>query len=193
MEKTFKLVIIILFCVCLFGCNNKKIDREKDLDIFEITTQEGTNITFEYVDFDGYSIKIPTNLSLMSEEVKSIKYPNGNAPKVVYTNDDASINIALENEEAALKNNQIIEYTKQMEKLLGAFGTVKSVEYFKRDNHQIGEIKVITQAIDTEIFNHTIFFSIDGQLKAINFNYIIDYYEEFEEVSDLVINSIKFN
>lgn len=193
MKKTFKLVIIILFCVCIFGCNNKKIDREKDLDIFEITTQEGTNLTFEYVDFDGYSIKIPANLSLMSDEVKSIKYPTEKTPKVVYTNDDASINIALENEKDALENNQIIEYTKQMEKLLGSFGEIKSVDNFKRDNHNIGEIKVITQAIDTEIFNHMIFFSIDGQLKAINFNYIIEYYEEFEEVSDLVINSIKFN
>lgn len=193
MKNTFKIIIICLISICLLGCNNKKIDREKELNVFEITTKEGTKITLEYLDFDGYSIKVPQNFSLMNEEIKKIKYPNGNAPKFIYANSDASINLNLENNEAETKEEQIVAYTKQMEKALTLLGEVKSVEYFKRDNHQIGELKFITKAIDTEIFNHMILFSIEGNLKIVSFNCTINYYEEYEPVSNLIINSIKFN
>lgn len=193
MKNSFKIIIICLLSICLFGCNDKKIDREKELNVFEFTTKEGTNITFEYLDFDGYSIKVPQNFSLMSDEIKKIKYPNGNAPKLIYTNSDATINLNLENNEVKTKEEQIIEYTNQMEKALTLLGEVKSVEYFKRDNHQIGELKFVSKAIDTEIFNHMILFSINGKLKIVSFNCTVNYYEEYEPVSDLIINSIKFN
>ena len=193
MKRIFTIIIISLLCICISGCKDIKNDREKQLDVFKFTTQEGTNLIFEYIEFDGYSIKVPTNMSLMSEDMKSIKYPSDNAPKFVYTNDDGSINLNVENNEVELSNEQIIEYTKQMEKILGSLGEVKSVEYFERDGRQIGEIKVVTQAIDSKIFNHMILFSINNKLKIVSFNCTINHYNEFEQVSDFIINSIKFN
>ena len=193
MKRIFTIIIISLLCICISGCKDIKNDREKQLDVFKFTTQEGTNLIFEYIEFDGYSIKVPTNMSLMSEEMKSIKYPSDNAPKFVYTNDDGSINLNVENNEVELSNEQIIEYTKQMEKILGSLGEVKSVEYFERDGRQIGEIKVVTQAIDSKIINHMILFSINNKLKIVSFNCTINHYNEFEQVSDFIINSIKFN
>lgn len=54
----------------------------------------------------------------MSDEIVNVKYPNGNAPLLVYTNDKATINVALVMNDVTMKNNQIEEYVKQWNRLI---------------------------------------------------------------------------
>ena len=52
----------------------------------EIVTNQGNTIITEYEDLGDFSLKIPTEFNIMSEEAIGNKYPNGNAPSLVYTN-----------------------------------------------------------------------------------------------------------
>ena len=65
--------------------------------------------------FDGFKIKIPSEFKIMSDEIVNIKYPNGNTPSLVYTNDKTTINVALVMNDVTMKNSQIEEYVKTME------------------------------------------------------------------------------
>lgn len=189
MKKLIKVFLIICLSSCLFGCKN---ERDKDLDVFELKTSNGTKVEFEYKNFVDYSIKVPKSLDIMDEETINIKYPYERAPKIVYTNEETSINLALQNQDDNMTNEQIPKYTRTMQKMFETMGEVKSVDFFVRDAHKVGEIKFISQAVDTKIFNHMIFFSVDDKLEIVSFNCVIDYQEEWEIVSDLIINSIKF-
>ena len=51
----------------------------------------------------------------MSDEMLNVKYPNGNPPSLVYTNERGTINVALVMNDVAMKNTQIEEYIKTME------------------------------------------------------------------------------
>lgn len=189
MKKIIKLFLVIILSLCLFGCKN---ERDKSLDILEFVTSKGTKIEFEYKDFEEYSLKIPKILEIMDDETKAIKYPSTRAPQMVYTNEESSINLALQNQDDNMTNEQIPKFTRTMQKTFESMGEVKSVDFFVRDGHKIGEIKFISQAVDTKIFNHMIFFSVDKKLEIVSFNCVVDYQEEWEDVSNLIINSIKF-
>lgn len=78
--------------------------------------------------------------------------------------------------------------------LLLCYGIIKHTNYnfFERDNHKIGEMKFISQASDTNIYNHIIAFSVDGKLRLVNFNCTEDLRTEWEEVGDFIINSLSF-
>lgn len=186
-----KIFIILIISFLLIACDIRS-ERDKDLDVFEVTTSDGTRIEFKYVDFNEYSIKVPTNLEVMDEETKALKYPSTRAPQIVYTNEETSINLALQNQDDNMTNEQIPKFTRTMQKTFESMGEVKSVDFFVRDGHKIGEIKFISQAVDTKIFNHMIFFSVDKKLEIVSFNCVVDYQEEWEDVSNLIINSIKF-
>ena len=99
-------------------------------------------------------------------EIVNVKYPNGNAPSLVYTNDKTTINVALVMNDVTMKNNQIEEYVKTME--------------------------FTTQGSDTEIYNHIITFSVNDKLRLVNFNCTKEQMSEWREVSKFIVDSIMF-
>ena len=159
----------------------------------EITTNKGNTIQTQYEDFGGFSLKIPTDFNIMSAEAISIKYPNGNAPSLVYTNERGTINIAFVLNDVAMENNEIEEYTKAMEAMYKQYVDNIDTNFFERNNHKVGEMEFISPASDTNIYNHIIAFSIDGKLRLINFNCTEELLEEWQDISDFIIRSIQFD
>ena len=92
---------------------------------------------------------------------------NGNAPSLVYTNERGTINIAFVLNDVAMKNEEIEEYTKAMETMYSQYANDININFFERDNHKIGEMKFISTASDTYIYNHIIAFSVDGKLRLV--------------------------
>ena len=169
--------------------NNVDIDNR-----LNFTTNKGNTIKMSYQDFGGFKIKIPVEFEIMSQEAIDIKYPNANAPSIVYTNEDASINIAISLRDSNLEDYQVEEYLKETESYLKNiyydYEINSEINFFKQNGHMIGELAFVSKAIDTNIFNHLVVFSIDGKLKIINFNCIEDYMTEWKSVSDFIINSL---
>ena len=157
-----------------------------------ITTNNGNNIETQYEMFDGFKIKIPSEFKIMSDEIVNVKYSNGNAPSLVYTNDKTTINVALVMNDVAMKNSQIEEYVKTMESTYKNYSKDVKLNFWERNNHKIGEMEFTTKGSDTEIYNHIIAFSVNDKLRLVNFNCTKEQMSEWKEVSKFIVDSIIF-
>ena len=157
-----------------------------------ITTNKGNNIETQYEMFDGFKIKIPSEFKIMSDEILNVKYPNGNAPSLVYTNDKTTINVVLVMNDVTMKNNQIEEYVKTMESTYKNYSKDVKLKFWERNNHKIGEMEFTTQGSDTEIYNHIITFSVNDKLRLVNFNCTKEQMNEWQKVSKFIMDSIMF-
>ena len=157
-----------------------------------ITTNKGNNIETQYEMFDGFKIKIPSEFKIMSDEIVKVKYPNGNSPSLVYTNDKTTINVALVMNDVTMKNSQIEEYVKTMESTYKNYSKDVKLKFWERNNHKIGEMEFTTQGLDTEIYNHIITFSVNDKLRLVNFNCTKEQMSEWQNVSKFIVDSIMF-
>lgn len=190
-----EIVLGLIFSILIVKhtLDNKAPDGYQEIsNTLSITTNKGNTIETEYQDLGDFSVKIPKEFGIMSSEAISAKYPIGNEPSLVYTNETGSINIVFNLNDTPMENNQIEEYIKQMEALYSQYTENIDVGFFERDGHKIGEIKFISPASDTNIYNHLIAFSIDGKLRILSFNCTEKYMNEYKDVSEFIINSITF-
>lgn len=157
-----------------------------------ITTNKGNNIETQYKMFDGFKIKIPSEFKIMIDEIVNVKYPNGNAPSLVYTNDKTTINVALVMNDVTMKNSGIEEYVKTMESTYKNYSKDVKLNFWERTNHKIGEMEFTTEGSDTEIYNHIIAFSVNDKLRLVNFNCTKEQMSEWQEVSKFIMDSIMF-
>lgn len=201
-DKTKMLKILLVISVIIImiesGIIIKDIYSKENSNIseienrLEVTSNKGNIIQTQYEDFGEFSLKIPKDFKIMNAERLKIKYPTQNPPSIVYTNERGTINVALVMNDVTMKNNQIEEYTKLMESTYKEYSKDTKINFWERNNHKIGEIEFITQASDTEIYNHIIAFSVNDKLRLVNFNCTKELSEEWKEISKFIIESIKF-
>lgn len=166
--------------------------NEELLNTLTITTNKGNVIETQYEDFGQFSLKIPKEFKIMSDEVIAIKYPSGNAPTLVYTNETGSINVVLNLNDVPMKNSDIEKYIKTMEDTYKQYVNSINVDFWERNNYKIREIEFISPATDTNIYNRMIAFSVNGNLRIVSFNCTEKYIDEWKEVSEFIIESIIF-
>lgn len=198
--KSLKIVLVISIVAVLISSiitiTNISVNKDPYIseieNALEITSNKGNIIKTQYEDFGGFSLKIPGEFKIMSDEMLNVKYPNGNPPSLVYTNERGTINVALVMNDVAMKNTQIEEYIKTMESTYKNYSKDIKINFWERNNHKIGEMEFTTQSSDTEIYNHMIVFSVDSKLRLVNFNCTKEFSDEWKEISKFIIESIKF-
>lgn len=186
------IVVLIVWAVITIPNITKTENLSEIENTLVITTNKGNNIETQYEMFDGFKIKIPSEFNIMSDEIVNVKYPNGNAPSLVYTNDKTTINVALVMNDVAMKNSQIEEYVKTMESTYKNYSKDVKLNFWERSNHKIGEMEFTTQGSDTEIYNHIVAFSVNDKLRLVNFNCTKEQMSEWQEVSKFIVDSIMF-
>ena len=186
------IVVLIVWAIITIPNITKTENLSEIETTLVITTNKGNNIETQYEMFDGFKIKIPSEFKIMSDEIVNVKYPNGNAPSLVYTNDKTTINVALVMNDVTMKNNQIEEYVKTMESTYKNYSKDVKLNFWERNNHKIGEMEFTTQGSDTEIYNHIITFSVNDKLRLVNFNCTKEQMNEWREVSKFIVDSIIF-
>ena len=186
-------IVVLIVWVIITVPNITKTENLSEIEnTLVITTNKDNNIETQYEMFDGFKIKIPSEFKIMSDEIVNVKYPNGNAPSLVYTNDKTTINVALVMNDVAMKNSQIEEYVKTMESTYKNYSKDVKLNFWERNNHKIGEMEFTTQGLDTEIYNHIITFSVNDKLRLVNFNCTKEQMSEWKEVSKFIVDSIMF-
>ena len=186
------IVVLIVWAIITIP-NITKIENLSEIEnTLVITTNKGNNIETQYEMFDGFKIKIPSEFKIMSDEIVKVKYPNGNSPSLVYTNDKTTINVALVMNDVTMKNSQIEEYVKTMESTYKNYSKDVKLKFWERNNHKIGEMEFTTQGLDTEIYNHIITFSVNDKLRLVNFNCTKEQMSEWQNVSKFIVDSIMF-
>ena len=186
------IAVLIIWAIITIPNITKTENLSEIENTLVITTNNGNNIETQYEMFDGFKIKIPSEFKIMSDEIVNVKYPNGNAPSLVYTNDKTTINVALVMNDVTMKNSQIEEYVKTMESTYKNYSKDVKLKFWERNNHKIGEMEFTTEGSDTEIYNHIITFSVNDKLRLVNFNCTKEQMSEWQNVSKFIVDSIMF-
>ena len=186
------IVVLIVWAIITIPNITKTENLSEIENTLVITTNNGNNIETQYEMFDGFKIKIPSEFKIMSDEILNVKYPNGNAPSLVYTNDKTTINVVLVMNDVTMKNSQIEEYVKTMESTYKNYSKDVKLKFWERNNHKIGEMEFTTEGSDTEIYNHIITFSVNDKLRLVNFNCTKEQMNEWQKVSKFIMDSIMF-
>jgi len=190
--------VIVLVCAIIhFYIENENKELEKESEKFKtliVDTKSGEKIETEYVHIDNenYFIKIPKSFSQLDNETINKKY-NGEVPNIVFSNDETTINVAISATNNNMNDSQIKKYMEDMEKLMSNYSEVIDTKLYKVDNHTIGQMKLVSSAYDTNIYNNMLCFSYNGKLVIINFNCTVNLKDEWEKVGDFIIDSLFFD
>lgn len=195
----FGIVCVLIITVCIIiqiiiKNENKKLEKESQkYETLVVETLSGNKIETEYTHIDNknFYIKIPKNFKALDYETIIKKY-NGDVPNVVFSNDETTINIAISTTENKMNNRQIKGYIEYMNDLLKDYSEIVNTKFYEVDNHNIGQIKLISNATDTKIYNNMICFSYDDKLVIITFNCTEDLKDEWSNVGDFIIDSLFF-
>lgn len=190
-------VIIVIACIIIqlvLANEDKKLEKESQkYETLTTQTKSGEQIETNYmhIEENEFYVKIPTTFKQLDYETINKKY-NGDVPNVVFSNDETTINIAISITENEMKNDQIESYKEYMGKMLKSNSEIISSNYYKEGNHNIGQIKLMSNAVDTKIYNNMIFFSYNDKLVIIAFNCTEELKEEWQNVGDFIIDSLFF-
>lgn len=188
-------IVIVIACVVvqiLLNKDTKKLEEEsKKFETLVTQTKSGETIETEYthIEDNKFYIKVPKKFKQLDYETITKKY-QGDIPKVVFSNEETTINLAISITNNELKNNQIKSFKEQMENVLKGNSEILETNYYEVDNHNIAKIKLISKGTDTDIYNNMICFSYNDKQVIITFNCTKELQEEWQEVGDFIIDSL---
>ena len=124
-------------------------------------------------------------------EMISAKY-SGDLPDVVFSNEETTINVVVSMTENPMDNGQIKAYQETVEEMMKESGEIIGSDYYEVDRHNVGQMKVVTPAADTDIYNNMIYFSSNDKLVIVTFNCTVEHQDEWQNVGDFIIDSLFF-
>ena len=151
-------------------------------------------VATKYVKFnDGaYRMLIPTSLKRVDDEEVKKTYDDDGTLEAVYANDDNTVSIAISKPNAELSNDQISTYLDTMKSIFTVSGKVIDSKLTTTDDHNLGSLKLTLNADGVTTYNQLAFFSYDGKLVVMTFSCHDNLREEWEPVSDKIVESIDF-
>ena len=189
-----RIILVVVVIILLISGSSLIVNFNKGRrDVFDVEISENEIVKTKYYDFDDgtFSIKLPVDFKLMNTERVMLKYPNEKKPNIVYTNEDASINVAINLTD--LDVSSVKEYTNLVRSTFDPIYKDVVINIFDYEGHQIGEVKLISPAEGEYIYNHMIFFTMDGKLRIINFNCTSELQNNWVKVGDFIMDSLVFN
>lgn len=140
----------------------------------------------------GISIEVPKAFTVMSDELKAVKYPSQNAPKVVYTDDTSKVNIAWTIGEFPLPAEQLAQYKDMITQSIANYQPAVEEVVIDGDK-QAFIISFNIQAPDAEIYNAMLLTSNKGQSALFTFNSTADLVDTYKDAGRAALLSIQFD
>ncbi len=139
------------------------------------------------------SIKLPSSFSIMDANTLSSKYPPNNKPSEVYTNQEATVNIAFKKTEQNLLKQNVFTEGKKLESQLSSSGKVQIInsEEIKVSNSNIHVFSFYSNAVDTKVYNLMFIFSVKNKMVVGSFNCTYLLQSQWQQVAYEIIRSIK--
>jgi len=139
-------------------------------------------------------ILAPKELSKMTDQMWSFKYPKRARPILVLTDENGEVNLiadmtkqpAAENQLASFKDFQIAQLKKSRPDLKVLEDGVKTI-----NGKKVPYFKFLSQAIDQKVFNYYFFTLVDGKILLFTFNCIEKLRTTWEKSADEIVASLK--
>ncbi len=139
-------------------------------------------------------VQLPVDFKLMSTEMLEAKYPSGNRPTLVYTNEDGSINFAFNHTQNRITKEQLPEalpvFIKQFNTLYPQINWIKK-ELTTVNGNSFVVLEFITPAVDSKIYNLMYVTSLDDKMLMCSFNCLESQKTEWEQKAKESLNSVE--
>ncbi|HKG05648.1 MAG TPA: hypothetical protein VKB19_04285 [Pedobacter sp.] len=143
---------------------------------------------------DKVQLLLPEDFVPMDKSTLDIKYPRaGNRPTLVYTNKNASVNIAFNLTAQPLDQTQLPQLQKQ---LTTQISSIPGSQLLKNEIKELNGSKVtliefMSQAINSKIYNIMFVTVVGGKAMIGSFNCTEKEVPEWKPVSKQIVESIK--
>jgi hypothetical protein len=137
---------------------------------------------------------VPDSFSIMSEEMLSLKYPSERAPSLVYTNEETTVNLAIEHTQNRIGLSGFEYFYGKMEE--GTHAQMSSAEWHRSsletiNGREVGVFEFTIQAIDTDIYNLMWFTELDGTMLMMSFNSTVEEETYWKEAAYGILESFE--
>lgn len=139
------------------------------------------------------SIKLPPSFTIMDANTLASKYPPNNKPSEVYTNTEATVNIAFKRTEQSLLKENVFTEGKKLESQLSSSGKVQLIksEEIKVNNSNIYVFSFYSNAVDTKVYNIMFVFPVKSKMIVGSFNCTYVLQPQWQQTAYEIIRSIK--
>lgn len=145
---------------------------------------------------DKLSLLIPDSFDVMSDDMAKLKYPTDHRPTLIYTNEDATVNIAFHHTEDAVTDQEIDEYlTLLKQSFTNAYPSAEfyDSDVIKINSKKVGYVELLSQAVDTDIYNLIWFTVLDGRLLLMSFNCTEELMDDWEPIAKTIMDSQQYS
>lgn len=139
-------------------------------------------------------IKLPSTFRVMSDTEADFKYPNGNQPTLVYTNERLSVNIAFNHTTNPATAELMPQY---LEAFTGQFDQSGMVREWLRqevseiNGQTVSVLEILTKATDTDIYNLMVGIPLQERLLLVSFNCKREDMGTWKSLANEIIQSIE--
>lgn len=145
--------------------------------------------------FEGeLKVYIPNTFEEMAENLKELKYPSSNRPKIIQTDETGGINITFNPIDSELDEDSVEELKDGMKNIIkklhpsNVFYT-DGVEEVEGKN--IGYFEFKSSAIDDFLYNIMFFFEFRGETMMGTFSCIYSDYQEWRDIGFQLMKSVR--
>jgi hypothetical protein len=127
----------------------------------------------------------------MDSVTASYKYPAYNKPTEVYTNQEATVNIAIRRTSQLISKDQIYAEGKKMETQMLKSGRIQLIRSEPANKKTRHVFSFYTSALDTKVYNIMFVFSVKGRMVIGSFNCTSDLQPIWGKMAYEIIHSVK--
>lgn len=184
-----ELVLIVIFGVLIA---DHLYDQNSSDPVWENLPLYDFLVDMEYEEVGDFLVKIPVDFELMSKEEIYKLYPAGDGPTVVYMSADGAVNIGFKLTDIKMENDEVEKYTETFKEFYedSNYDADIAMGFTENNGHNIGNIEFISY--NNDIYNHIVIFSADEKLVVGTFNCRENDLDEWKNIGNYIINSIKF-
>ncbi len=138
-------------------------------------------------------IKLPIEFRSMEANILAAKYPQNNKPSEVFTNQEATVNIAFKETGQSLTEQNVFGQGKRQEQQLTNGHKIQliSSEQIMANGNNIHVFSFYSNAVDTKVYNVMFIFSLRGKMVVGSFNCIVALQNQWQNTAYEIIASIK--
>lgn len=157
------------------------------------TTVEGITLKPMKVIDGRLSLLIPDGFTVMTDDLLRVKYPTDNRPTLVYTNENGSVNVAINHTQNRMAMSQLDEARQAME---AAFQKVHpTAKWYEKGPKTINgrdwqTLNLETTAIDTQIRNMMVFTSSDNRMLMTSVNITKELEGQWLKAGEAIVESL---
>lgn len=142
-----------------------------------------------------FEILVPEGFKEMDQAMIQTKYPAENRPNFVLTNDDGTINIAINHTQSRVAPSQLRQLHQQLDT------SIRQAQpqaqwmfsgFFHHHGREWTHLEFVSQAVDTKIHNMMLATSADNRMLAVSFNATDELSAEWLPIGREVVNSVYY-